>query len=144
MDEVAESGKQIVITKNGRPVSRLAPYRIAPARQFGIDRGRLPGGGTTAAPSTSTAANGRSNAPAKRALKVVAGGGIDTAVAWVADERVRRASGSDERIRSETRAQAQSGSTVTSLMTTVDSRRMLEATYSGVSVSTGTLPPSTA
>ena len=27
MDEVAESGEEIVITKNGRPVSRLAPYR---------------------------------------------------------------------------------------------------------------------
>ena len=27
MDEVATSGKEIVITKNGRPVSRLAPYR---------------------------------------------------------------------------------------------------------------------
>ena len=41
MDEVAESGKEIVITKNGRPVSRLAPYRTAPASQFGIDRGRI-------------------------------------------------------------------------------------------------------
>ena len=27
MDEVAESGEEIVITKHGRPVSRLAPYR---------------------------------------------------------------------------------------------------------------------
>ena len=27
MDEVAESGEEIVITENGRPVSRLAPYR---------------------------------------------------------------------------------------------------------------------
>ena len=27
MDEVAESGEEIVITKNGRPVSRLAPCR---------------------------------------------------------------------------------------------------------------------
>ena len=27
MDEVAESGEEIVITKNGRPVSRLTPYR---------------------------------------------------------------------------------------------------------------------
>ena len=27
MDEVAESGEEIVITKNGRPVSRLLPYR---------------------------------------------------------------------------------------------------------------------
>ncbi|MDE2883215.1 MAG: type II toxin-antitoxin system Phd/YefM family antitoxin [Acidobacteriota bacterium] len=27
MDEVAETGDEIVITKNGRPVARLAPYR---------------------------------------------------------------------------------------------------------------------
>ena len=27
MDEVAESGEDIVITKQGRPVSRLVPYR---------------------------------------------------------------------------------------------------------------------
>ena len=27
MDEVAETGQEIVITKNGKPVSRLAPYR---------------------------------------------------------------------------------------------------------------------
>ena len=30
MDEVAESGEEIVITKNGRPVSRLTPYREKP------------------------------------------------------------------------------------------------------------------
>ena len=27
LDEVAESGEELVITKNGRPVSRLVPYR---------------------------------------------------------------------------------------------------------------------
>ena len=41
MDEVAESGEEIVITKNGRPVSRLAPYRKKPTSWFGIDRGRI-------------------------------------------------------------------------------------------------------
>ena len=41
MDEVAESGQEIVITKNGRPVSRLLPYRERPKTLFGIDRGRL-------------------------------------------------------------------------------------------------------
>ena len=41
MDEVAESGREIVITKNGRPVSRLLPYRTAPKSLFGIDRGRI-------------------------------------------------------------------------------------------------------
>ena len=38
MDEVAESGEEIVITKNGRPVSRLTPYREKPKSWFGRDR----------------------------------------------------------------------------------------------------------
>ena len=38
MDEVAESGNEIVITKNGRPVSRLVPYREKPKTWFGRDR----------------------------------------------------------------------------------------------------------
>ena len=38
MDEVAESGEEIVITKNGRPVSRLAPYREPVKSWFGRDR----------------------------------------------------------------------------------------------------------
>ena len=41
MDEVAESGEEIVITKHGRPVSRLTPYREKPQSLFGIDRGRI-------------------------------------------------------------------------------------------------------
>ncbi len=41
MDEVAASGKEIVITKNGRPISRLVPYREKPKSLFGIDRGRI-------------------------------------------------------------------------------------------------------
>ena len=41
MDEVAESGNQIVITKNGRPVSRLVPYRSKPKAPFGRDRDRI-------------------------------------------------------------------------------------------------------
>ena len=41
MDEVAESGEEIVITKNGRPVSRLAPYRERPKQWFGRDRSVL-------------------------------------------------------------------------------------------------------
>ena len=35
MDEVAESGEEFVITKNGRPVSRLAPYRKKSSAPFG-------------------------------------------------------------------------------------------------------------
>ena len=38
MDEVAESGEEIVITKNGRPVSRLLPYREKQRSPFGRDR----------------------------------------------------------------------------------------------------------
>ena len=41
MDEVAGNGAEIVITKNGRPVSRLVPYRKKPGTLFGIDRGKL-------------------------------------------------------------------------------------------------------
>ena len=41
MDEVAASGEEIIITKRGRPVSRLVPYRHRPKSLFGIDRGRI-------------------------------------------------------------------------------------------------------
>ena len=41
MDEVAETGREIVITKRGRPVARLVPYRQRPRSLFGIDRGRF-------------------------------------------------------------------------------------------------------
>ena len=41
MDEVADSGDEIVITKNGHPVSRLVPYREKPKSLFGIDKGRF-------------------------------------------------------------------------------------------------------
>ena len=34
LDEVAESGEELVITKNGRPVSRLVPYRVQPKSLF--------------------------------------------------------------------------------------------------------------
>ena len=39
--EVAEGGKEVVITKRGRPVSRLVAYREKPESLFGIDRGRI-------------------------------------------------------------------------------------------------------
>ena len=38
MDEVAEGGAEIIITKNGRPISRLAPYLPTPKTPFGRDR----------------------------------------------------------------------------------------------------------
>ena len=41
MDEVAESGEEIIITKNGQPVARLAPYRERPKTPFGRDRDKI-------------------------------------------------------------------------------------------------------
>ena len=41
MDEVADGGGEVVITKNGKPVFRLVPYRERPKSFFGADRGRM-------------------------------------------------------------------------------------------------------
>ena len=41
MDEVAENGEEIVITKNGRPVSRLVPFRDKPQVPFGRHRDKI-------------------------------------------------------------------------------------------------------
>ncbi|MYB70659.1 MAG: type II toxin-antitoxin system Phd/YefM family antitoxin [Gemmatimonadetes bacterium] len=41
MDEVADSGVEIVITKNGRPVSRLVPYRDEEPTMFGRNRDQI-------------------------------------------------------------------------------------------------------
>ena len=41
MDEVAENGGEIVITKNGKPVAKLTAYHERPKSLFGIDKGRL-------------------------------------------------------------------------------------------------------
>ena len=41
MDEVADSGVEIVITKNGRPVSRLVPYRDEEPSMFGYNRDQI-------------------------------------------------------------------------------------------------------
>ena len=41
MDEVAETGEEIVITKHGRPVSKLAPYREKPKLPFGRNRDNI-------------------------------------------------------------------------------------------------------
>ena len=38
MDEIDETGAELVITKNGRPVSRLVPYRERPQAPFGRDQ----------------------------------------------------------------------------------------------------------
>lgn len=41
IDEVFETGIEIVITKRGKPVARLAPYRKRPKTLFGADRGKI-------------------------------------------------------------------------------------------------------
>ena len=41
MDLVNESGEEIIITKNGKPVSRLVPYRKSPASLFGLHREKI-------------------------------------------------------------------------------------------------------
>ena len=38
MDEVNETGEEIVVTKNGRPTARLVPYRPKPGAWFGADQ----------------------------------------------------------------------------------------------------------
>ena len=41
MDEVAESGEEIIITKNGKPVAKLTPYREVPEFTFGRYRDKI-------------------------------------------------------------------------------------------------------
>ncbi len=39
MDEVAETGEGIIVTKNGKPVSRLMPATDRPRSVYGLHRG---------------------------------------------------------------------------------------------------------
>lgn len=39
MDDVEQSGEEIVVTKNGRPVSRLVPVKTRPKEVYGLHRG---------------------------------------------------------------------------------------------------------
>ena len=41
MDEVARTGTEVVITKNGRPVARLLPYRAHEGSLFGMHRNQI-------------------------------------------------------------------------------------------------------
>ena len=38
MDEVAETGREIVVTKRGKPVARLVPFRRRRGAPFGVYR----------------------------------------------------------------------------------------------------------
>jgi antitoxin (DNA-binding transcriptional repressor) of toxin-antitoxin stability system len=39
MDSVALSGEEIVVTKNGKPVSKMVPFRLRPNQLFGLHKG---------------------------------------------------------------------------------------------------------
>ena len=41
MDDVAKTGEPVVVTKNGRPVSRLEPFRTRPTTLFGALAGAV-------------------------------------------------------------------------------------------------------
>jgi len=41
MDEVAKSGEEVLVTKNGVPVGRFVPYRVKPKSLFGLHAGEL-------------------------------------------------------------------------------------------------------
>ena len=41
MDEINKTGKEIIITKNGKPVSILKPYRAIPKTLFGLHKDKL-------------------------------------------------------------------------------------------------------
>ena len=41
MEEVKKTGEEIVITKNGKPVSKLVPVKHRPKTLFGAHRGRI-------------------------------------------------------------------------------------------------------
>ena len=41
VSEVVENGSEVVITREGLPVSRLVPFRERQKTLFGIDRGRF-------------------------------------------------------------------------------------------------------
>lgn len=41
MDEVQKTGEPVLITKNGKPVSKLVPARARPRSLFGVMKGRV-------------------------------------------------------------------------------------------------------
>jgi prevent-host-death family protein len=41
MDQVNQTGEEIIITKNGKPVSRLVPYRHQIDSLFGLHKGKI-------------------------------------------------------------------------------------------------------
>jgi prevent-host-death family protein len=41
MEEVNENGEEIVILKNGKPISKLVPYKSKPQSLFGLHEGKV-------------------------------------------------------------------------------------------------------
>ncbi len=41
MDQVADTGQELIITKNQKPVAKLSPYYKPPKTLFGIDKGKI-------------------------------------------------------------------------------------------------------
>lgn len=41
IDDVTASGDEIIITKRGKPIARLIPFRARPESLFGIDKGNM-------------------------------------------------------------------------------------------------------
>ena len=41
MDEVQKTGEEIVITKNGKPVSKLVPFRVKSASLYGLHKHKI-------------------------------------------------------------------------------------------------------
>ena len=50
MDEVSASGEPVVITKNGKPLTQLVPYRQKPKSLFGLHKGMIEIKGDIVAP----------------------------------------------------------------------------------------------
>jgi len=44
MDKVQETGKEIVITKNGKPVSKLVPYHVKAPTLLGLHKDKISSG----------------------------------------------------------------------------------------------------
>ena len=41
MDEIAQTGEELIITKNGKPVSVLRPYKKTPSSLFGCQKDKI-------------------------------------------------------------------------------------------------------
>lgn len=44
MDDIQKTGEEIVITKNGKPVSKLVPYRVIAPSLLGLHQGKIRSG----------------------------------------------------------------------------------------------------